>query len=90
MTWTQIAAVWFIASVIASPFVGECLHYLHNRRVNRELKVLLDRERDAREHKLSLSDVVLPHNPMKYEMRDLTPEQKAFALDDTSIPRKSA
>lgn len=37
------------------------------------------------------SDTVrLPHDPMKYDMRDLTPEQKAFALDDASIPRKSA
>jgi hypothetical protein len=33
MNWIQGLAIWVIASVIATPFIGE---YLHKRRVNRE------------------------------------------------------
>lgn len=43
MTWVQWAAVWFIVSVVASPFLG---HWLHKRRTR------IDRQRCARLEKL--------------------------------------
>ena len=41
MTLTQWLAVWFLVSVIASPFIGA---WLHNRRVNRDFRGHLDTE----------------------------------------------
>lgn len=42
MNWTEVLAVWFLVSVVASPFVGQ---WLHNRRVNQEFREHLDSER---------------------------------------------
>ena len=41
MTPINWLAIWFLASVVAAPFIG---HYLHNRRVNRDFRGHLDTE----------------------------------------------
>lgn len=68
----QIAVVWIIASFVTAPFIGR---YLHNLRTKREFEGHLARSREcARLEKKTT--VPLPRDPMKYEGRDLTPEQR--------------
>lgn len=75
MTPVQILAVWFIASVVAAPFIGE---YLHSRRVNREFRNLLERERQTR-----------PLHPAIVKS-DSRWTDEAFALDEPNQPRRRA
>lgn len=75
MTPVQILAVWVIVSVIATPFLGE---WLHNRRVNREFKSLLERNRPKSR----------PLHPSIVKS-DSRWTDEAFALDEPSQPRSA-
>lgn len=70
MSLTQWLAIGFIASVLAAPLLGSLLH---NLRTRRQFRGHLESER--RRVRLE-KPVVLPRDPQKYEMRDLTSDQR--------------
>lgn len=76
MTPVQILATFFIVSVIASPLIGE---HLYKRRVNREFKDLLERNRP----KPRLLHPVVAKSDSRWT-------DEAFALDEPSQPKRSA
>jgi hypothetical protein len=95
MTWIQGLAIFVIASVIASPFLGE---YLHNLRTHRDFKGwLADEEKLAADRKARIDSWCTPEEleyldriKRDYSIADaITRDDEAFHLDQDQ-PKRSA
>lgn len=81
----QIAVLWTIVALIATPLIGR---YLRNRRTNDEFRELLP-VKDPRPMKHEGRDLT-PAEKAALEKSDSRWTDAAFALDEPNQPRRSA